>query len=365
MILTTLYGHQFAAAYDFGPQGYTIGATNLGQQNLGGFPVDLSQKDDVTQYMVSLTKIDTDRVWRERISAGDLVLNYGAQVVYRSQDKWTYQLQRNLSSGTTTMPTAEDVAGTTNTVNANALLFIPSLWFKLGWKALTLEFESTVVAGKMDDAGPLRITAGNNDKNLKIRQAGFVLASKLNLYQDSLFLGFETGGATGDQAELSADQNTGGSPNPYQGYLNNRWRFVPQPIGDKSLNNFQFSPEYHVDEIFFRRIMGTVTNALYAKPSVTYWLATDSTKTREVGMNASVIYSMAAIPVATPGNASLYGLEMDLGLTYRNNREGFYAGATWAVFWPLSALDRPASLWGTQETARAPQAFRTFLGIKF
>jgi uncharacterized protein (TIGR04551 family) len=257
------------------------------------------------------------------------------------------------------------VAVTTNSVNANALLFIPSLWFKLGWKALTLEFESTVLAGKMDDAGPLRITAGNLDKSLKIRQAGFVLASKISLYQDALFLGFETGGATGDQAEVSFDQTTGGTTGYSQGYLNNNWRFIPQPIGDRSLNNFQFSPQYHVDEIFFRRIMGSVTNAIYAKPSVTYWLATDSTKTREVGMNASAIYSMAAVPVATPGNASIYGLEMNLGLTYRNNREGFYAGATWAVFWPLSALDRPAAIWGFQETARAPQAFRTFLGIRF
>ena len=32
-------------------------------------------------------------------------------------------------------------------------------------------------------------------------------------------------------------------------------------MGDHSLNDFHFSPDYHVDEILFRHILGTVTNA--------------------------------------------------------------------------------------------------------
>ena len=50
---------------------------------------------------------------------------------------------------------------------------------------------------------------------------------------------------------------------------------------------------------------------------------------------------MALEKVSTPGNASPYGVEMNLGLNYRNPADGFYAGLTWGVLWPMGALNRP------------------------
>ena len=115
-----------------------------------------------------------------------------------------------------------------------------------------------------------------------------MLASELRLYRDALFVGFETGGATGDQAEAPGQ------------YLNYRWHFVQQPTGDHTMNDFHFSPDYHVDEILFRHILGTVTNAVYIKPQAAYWF--DLGRTRALGLNGSIIYSMAQVPVSTPGN---------------------------------------------------------------
>jgi len=378
MVLTTVYGHQLALAWDFGAQGYHIGYTDLGQNNAGGFPLDLTQKDDVTQYMAAITKIDDDKTWRERIAAGDVVVNYGAQLVYRSQDYATFDINPYPTSAygstqTAGVPLSTTDFGNSITTNVNALLFIPSLWFKLGWKALTLEFEGNVLAGKMGDAGPLRYNNTTGDKGLSILQAGWVLASQLKLYNDSLFIGFETGGATGDQAELAYGYNPMTGNNAfYYPYLNYRWKFVPQPNGDKSLNDFHFSPEYHVDEILFRRILGTVTNAIYFKPSIAYWLDLDSRKENDVGISGSIIYSIAPVPVSTPGNSMNYGVELDLGLHYRNQRENIFAGATWGIFWPMAALSRPVGsdannpLWAPPgEDTSAAQVIRTFVGIKF
>jgi uncharacterized protein (TIGR04551 family) len=373
MALTTIYGHQLALGWDFGAQGYHIGYTDLGQKNTGGFPLDLTQKDDVTQFTAAITRVDDDRTWRERIAAGDVVVNYGAQLVYRSQDYATFNISTYPSStyATNSQLTASDLGNQKTLTAVNALMFIPSLWFKLGWKALTLEFEGNLLAGKMGNAGPLRLSTTPDDQRLDILQAGWVLAGQLKLYNDALFVGFESGGATGDQAEIAFDQHVAG--NYYYPYLNYRWKFVPQPANDKWLNDFHFSPEYHVDEILFRRIMGTITNAIYFKPSVAYWLDLDSSKVREVGLSGSVIYSMAPVKVSTPGNALSYGVEMDLGLQYRNTRENIFAGFTWGVFWPMAALSRPVvdatstsnRLWGSPEEANAAQVVRTFVGIKF
>jgi len=376
MMLTTVYGHQLALAFDFGAQGYHVGYTDLGQKNLGGITLDLTQKDDVNQYVAAITKIDEERVWRERIAAGDVAVNYGAQIVYRSQDYATYAVSRQSGSIDPADPnkplSANDLGNeTTLRRGVNALLFIPSLWFKLGWKALTIEFEGTMLAGKLGDAGPLRLGRTDNDRKLNILQAGWVLSSELRLYSDSLFVGFETGGATGDQAELAFNPAaTGTASGLYYPYLNYRWKFVPQPNGDRNLNDFHFSPEYHVDQILYRRILGTVSNAIYFKPNIAYWLDLDSRNEREIGLSGSVIYSIAPVPVATPGNAMNYGVELDVGLQYRNLRENIYAGMTWGVFWPMAALKRPtveasAPLWARSEDANAAQVLRFFMGIRF
>jgi len=291
MAITQLYGHQLAVSWDFGPSGYAWGMTDVGRADPNGAPLDLSQNDEVVQFTGALTMKDDDRRFRERAQSGELVINYGVQLVYRGQNNEVFKLsptaqgnqdqngaisRTDLNNSTDTTPSL--------TTHINAWLLIPSVWFKLGWKALTLEFESTGLAGRIGNAGPLRLhESGASDNHLSILQLGWVLAADLKLYKDALFIGLETGGATGDQAESAcrdvACNANELNPSPY---LNYRWKFVPQPVGDSSLHNFYFSPEYHVDEIFFRRIMGTVTNAIYIKPSIAYWL--DVTEGRQLGL---------------------------------------------------------------------------------
>jgi len=75
---------------------------------------------------------------------------------------------------------------------------------------------------------------------------------------------------------------------------------------------------------------------------------------------------MAQVRVSTPGDALTYGVETDLGLNYRNTAQGFYAGLVWGVFWPLAALDRPASIWGVDAAnSSSAQIVRANLGVKF
>ncbi len=360
MALTTVYGHQLALAWDFGAQGYNTGLTDLGRRDPESQQYDLSQQDDVLQLTAAITHLDDERQLQERVNRGEVVFNYGAQMVYRQQSHELFDLSKVSSFNKAATqpgdpPTRENLAESLQ-LNVDALVMIPTLWMKLAWKALTIEFEGTSLLGRIGNAGPLAEDPNASGKHLGIRQLGWVLASDLRLYGNALFVGFETGGATGDQAE-----------NP-RTYLNYRWKSVAQPVGDTRITDFKFSPNYHVDEIFFRRIMGTVTNAIYVKPSLAYWL--NLAETRQVGLSGAVIYSAAAVPVSTPGNSISYGIETNLGVNYRNPADGFYGGLVWGVLFPMGALDRPGpstdgTLWPKYEDAGTAQILRLFMGVKF
>ena len=346
-LLTELYGHQLTLALDYGAQGLTSNQQQLGRTSADGMPIDLGQDDDVFEYMFAITKIDNPISLRERIDRGDVVLNYGLQLVYRSQQSSTAEA----SCAATSTATSQCNTESPPIEPVNALLFQPSLWAKLHYRALTVEFEGTTVLGKMDRGGLLLADTEGQDR-VTFRQFGGVLASELHLFRDAFFVGFEVGGASGDQAE-----NT-------NSYLNYRWKTVRQPTGDHSIRDFKFSPDYHVDSILFRHILGTVTNAIYLKPAISYWF--DLQKSRQLGLSGSFIYSLAQVPVSTPGNELGYGLEMNVGVSYRNTAEGFYAGMTWGVLWPFGALNRPASIYTSSSAdATAAQVLHGFLGVKF
>jgi uncharacterized protein (TIGR04551 family) len=348
MALTQLYGHQIAVAWDLGPQGYTTQQLSLGQTSPSGYPYDLSQDDDVLEFMASIVKRDNPVALRERIDRGEPVLNYGLQVVYRNQGNTVTPMAPSTIPATTG-PATLTPEQLNQATPFDAFSVTPDLWAKFYYKALTLEFEGIGVFGRIDHPG---ILAADEQQRLTLRQFGWVAAAELKLYRESFFIGLESGGASGDQAE-----------DPSQ-YLNYRWKFVQQPSGDHAITDFHFSPDYHVDEIFFRHIMGTVTNAYYVKPQASYWF--DLGQNRAVGINGSVIYSAAQVAVSTPGNATNYGVEADLGATYRNTGHGVYGGATWGLFLPMSALARPASLWGANASdASSAQILRIFMGVRF
>jgi uncharacterized protein (TIGR04551 family) len=349
MGLTTIYGHQLMAAWDLGAQGPTTQQLTLGRNDPSGYPYDLSQNDDVLQVMGAITRIDSPVTLRERVDRGDIVFNYGAQFVYRNQG--TIVIPGNTINPPPPIGNGPQPQSPSELPAASyygAYTATPDVWFKLHYKALTIEFEGIGIYGKIQRPG---ILAQSPTTPITLFQLGWVLASELRLYRDALYVGVETGGATGDSAEAPGQ------------YLNYRWRFVQQPTGDKAINDFHFSPDYHVDQILFRHILGTVTNAVYVKPQAAYWF--DLGRTRALGLNGSVIYSMAQVPVSMPGNDVMMGLELDVGAGYRNTAEGFYAGFTWGVLWPLAALNRNTPLYTVAEDASVPQILRIYMGVKF
>ena len=167
---------------------------------------------------------------------------------------------------------------------------------------------------------------------MQVLQLGGLARAHYKFLRDSLTVGLEVGSASGPQ---------NGDP---IGELN--WRRAREKPGLPSstdglihmnASRFTFDPDYHVDMILFRRILGTVYNATYFKPAVTYWLI-DS-----FGGQAEFIYSIANRPATFPGHSINLGAEINARLMYQNKQEGFNVIIEYGVLFDLGALSQNAT----------------------
>lgn len=342
--------HTFGLAYDFagsGPDSYKIdldgNATN-GKQTFvgGGQAVDLEQLDDIHQLVLFAGRMDPRDVIKDKLERGEIVLNYGGLFVWRKQ-QMDYLAATAATPGIASGLNASEADLAKSLREISAYVITADVWFKMLWRRLYVEAEGLAIFGKTGNV------SGNVDGEdpVDILQWGMVLRSRYGFLRNSaLKVGFEFGIASGNDAEL---------------YDLNRRRSVYQPNTNitNKLREFRFDPDFHVDLILFREILGTVANAMYFKPSVQYDIF-DS-----LGARLDIIYSLAHRAVAYPGNATNLGLEFDLDIFYKNPEEGFYAGLQYGLLAPFAALDRPASIFGTQQNSQVAQTLQARLIVKF
>ena len=329
-------------AMDWGSTAPTAGQTDLFADTTQGQPWDLDDNDDVNQWTFTLSRLDTPTDFLDKEQSGEVALNYGARVVYRSQ-KWE---QLTYTLGETPDPTMF--------VQRDYTAYLPDLWARFGWGNLELEAEGVAVLGSIDHAADLGTTS---HPSLDIREYGGVLKGLYKFLDGSLRLGGETGYASGDQW----DNNPQGATNVLRNGV-----IIPGP-GDKTVNRFLFDPDYKIDLILFRELLGTINNAIYLRPSVEY----DFNK--HFHMRVQNVTSFAAKRVSTPGNGIMYGTEFDGDLSYTGG--GFTAGAAYGVLFPLGAMAHPADFsteggpgfnYGNNSgDASAAQTIQFRLSIKF
>jgi len=288
--------------------------TDAGDAREGQQGWDLDDNDDVTQYVFVMSRMDKPEDFRETIDRGELAINYGVYFTYRTQ-AWDYNAAM-LDGG----PVDPDAF-----VPRDAKAYIPDLWARLGWNQLLLEIEAVAAVGninRLTDQDPTL------DQSVALRQWGGVARGTYRAMQDKLKIGLEMGAASGDQYDNTPQGSTHISNAPT----------LPNATDD-TLSWFRFDPNYHVDLILFRELIGTVTNAIYAKPFMSYDL------TKAIRLKVANVTSFAMKPVATPGNGSMYGTEFDVDIGY--DAGGFSMGLAYGLLFPLDAMDHPADEIGT------------------
>jgi uncharacterized protein (TIGR04551 family) len=227
-------------------------------------------------------------------------------------------------------------------------------WLRFTSGKLRVETELAYLNARVDQ--PSLIPGVLLDRPVTSNQLGLALQSEYGHDDDRAGVGFDFGFASGDGAPGFGAFPQPNSAAPLPGDLDGPQASLPR---DTTVDNFRFHPDYQIDRILFREIIGTVTDAIYVRPHGRYTLMS-------VGRHGRLIASMAVIASwavkvqSTPGGQRFMGVELDPGLRYET-RDGFRFALEHAVFFPGNAFNRRAD----NRAVRSAQLFRARLGYVF
>ncbi len=383
MFVAKIAGHYLIPMIDFvasGPLANPYSGDQLGQ------PVAIDHDLQAYEYALVFAKKDTDEELRRHLDEGTGSINYGFYGVYRNaaNEMMGYNSPNEYS---TPLPPANGpnsagsmvANGQTNPVpstaiNAlNANLFTPDLWFRYQTKRFRLEAEALYLYGQFNTFWS---TSDIAQHLITMNQWAGVAQSEYHFLADgALTVGFEAGTASGSNSPGLIDDPSRNIKNGNVVPTPGGTATSPGSIGglkytcttsvatcpDAYYNDFTFNRDYHVDMILWREILGGVTSAWYAKPTVKYQI-TD-------GLDASLaaIYSEAWFSMSTPGGQLPLGLEFNGGIHYKTD-DGFVASLDYGILIPFGGLGENVAAITNGTNFVSPtvaQAIRVMLAVKF
>ncbi|MCG3174180.1 MAG: hypothetical protein GMKNLPBB_02404 [Myxococcota bacterium] len=312
---------------DFVSEG--VASTNTSQFGYLGQPYDEDQLDDVNQWILAIARRylnEEDK--KDLLENGKLVFEGGIYNVFRNQSH-DVLLPSKLAvysfdgGGSYPATTAADM------IIRNVKLYIGDLWLKFLYEHFRFELEAIVIKGEIGN-DPIDASQKGRQSlrdSVDITQFGGVVQTDYAFLQKTLKVKMEYGLASGDPAPGFGVRPLGADDIQYTQGLK---------AGDKrqnlEINNFRFNPDYRVDMILWRELIGTVTDAMYFKPGIEYMILPDFT----VGLD--VIYSRAMYAESTPGLDANLGLEFDFGVNYKSG-DGFYTSLQYGFLIPFAGMD--------------------------
>ncbi len=283
-----------------------------------GQPLDAVTYDDVPEYGVRIQHLTHPDDIREQVAQGNTVFDYGVHNSFRRQsadlnDSYYADPAAEYDPARVVTPD-DDGAGSTSRETRTAILYTGNAYMKLYNGPVEFSAEAGVRAGRLRD------TTTSIDQSLQtttIMQLGG--AFELKFWPDDRRRGpllmLRGGAASGDSFRgWGALDRAGTQRGAREG---NSF--------DRSLTNLNFSPDYHVDLLTFRRVIGTVTDAWYASPEVRYFF-NDQVEGRLRG-----VYSQTFFRNTTPGGALPMALEFNGELHLGSPPEGETSGLRGAL----------------------------------
>ena len=336
--VSPIAGHLIAVAYDIASAG------PFTQSKDGGHPIALEPSDQAAGPTLAILKTHSPGTLARRAAAGLASIEYGAYISYRTQDR---------DVPATYLPTATPRGTFTSNdlVGRGFEATIAGGWFRASGAKFRLEAELAYLSARIDN--PSLIPGTVITEPVTSSQLGLAIQSEVLI--GALRVGFDTGYASGDSAPgFGAFPTIGESP-AQPGALDGPQANAP---GDRTVDNFRFNPDFHIDQILFREIIGTITDAVYLRPHAFATLVEAGSGRVEAG--AALIASWAVEPTSTPSGQRALGVELDPELRYAS-RDGFAATIDYGVLFPGAGFDNPTA----HLEARTAQVLRARLVFMF
>jgi len=336
----------FGVSWDFASKGYI----NDPVLDIQAIPRDASRLDDARQWSFLVARRLDPLAREKRLARGKWVINGGAYFIYRSQFLST--------AGAPLLGTPSDVEN--SFVRRDAKVYMPDGWLQVLWKDLRLEIEFAGIFGKIQNISATDFPSTSEGEKFKLRQWGFAFEGEYRFLEKKLGVFLKGGAASGDPDVVGLSQ--------YED-------LATQPVGQKTVSNFSFHPDYRIDLILWRNILGRVAGAYYLAPAISYDIIR-SDFGRVLGARLDFIYSRAMYQQQTYASEPNLGAEIDVSIYYRTEdgpkiTDGFFAAFQFGILFPLNGL-RYLEVDGIREplpgdvgSIRRAMALRLILGIEF
>jgi uncharacterized protein (TIGR04551 family) len=299
--VTPLVGHLWGVGFDWSASGPV--------QARDAHALDQDPADDVRSASAMVLSTLPDVAVRRKLRAGKLVVHYGLIGSVRWQDREAVR------------------AGQGDALVWIDRGFVGGLvdgWLRLQVAGLRIEAELAYLAASYQNASLLPGVRLNQPATAQ--QWGGAVESEWRAADDGWHLGLDLGVASGDPAPgLGAREvSRFGAPGDLDGAQ-------VRPPYDLRVDNFRFHPDYHVDRILWRQIVGTVTDGAYLRGRAGY------SPLPGLSLELWAVGSMALYAESAPGRSNLLGVELDPTLRYRS-RDGFELLLGYGVLFPLAGL---------------------------
>lgn len=328
--VTPLFGHFVAAAFDISASGpFTARRDNRRV-------VDLDPSDDVRTFTFALFQMRDRTAIDRRLRAGKWTFDYGATLSHRRQEN---DVPASYLATATPVP-LDDAQVMRRGFQATVI----DGWARVIAPTLRLEIEGAFSSSRIEQASLIPGVLFN--EAVTGTQWGVAFESDFGTEDALVHAGLNAGAASGDRAP-----GFGAFPSNTPATAGELDAPQASPPGDLTVNNFRFNPDYRVDRILFRELIGTVTDAVYGKPWVSLRPIRSTAGT--LTLSLAVISSFAMQASSTPSGAAPLGVEADSAIEWKS-RDGLLVALDHAVLFPLAGLDNPAA----SLKAQPAQSFR-------
>jgi len=335
----------FGVSWDFANKGYIADPVD----DIQAIARDASRLDDTRQWSFMVAR-RLDPISRaKRLARGKWVVNGGAYFIYRTQ-----------FLSTSTAPLLGSAVDVENSfVRRDAKVYMPDGWLQALWKDLRLEIEFAGIFGEIQNISPGTFPPTAEGAPYKLRQWAFAFEGEYRTLGKKLGVFLKGGAASGDPDVVG---------------LSRYEDLATQPVGKKTISTFSFHPDYRIDLILWKEILGAIAGAYYLAPAVSYDIVR-SDFGRVFGARLDFIYSRAMYQQQTYSSQANLGAEIDISVYYRTENgpqftDGFFVAGQFGVLFPLNGLQF-LEVNGIREPGtegleiRRALALRLILGIQF